>query len=165
MHIPMCLHMAHKALLPNRKDLSLAMSETSEPANPLDPFGTFNTMREANLKTWKAWRDATLETWSQVMIDFVNSDAYSRATNQWLDTYLTLSQPFQRALEATMTQSLARLNMPTRAEVTGLAERMTNIEMRLDDLDAKLDEILRAIQKLPSSSRAAKTATKGKENR
>jgi hypothetical protein len=31
--------------------------------------------------------------------------------------------------------------MPTRADVTGLAERLTNIEMRLDDLDAKIDAL------------------------
>src|SRR5579875_2565709 len=106
------------------------MSKEPEPTNPLDPFDTLNIMREASLKTWQAMRDASLETWSKVMIDFVNSDAYSRATAQWLATYLTISQPFQRALETTLTQTLARLNMPTRAEVTSLAERMTNIEMR-----------------------------------
>ncbi|HLI05684.1 MAG TPA: hypothetical protein VKV40_03870 [Ktedonobacteraceae bacterium] len=140
------------------------MSKEPEPTNPLDPFDTLNIMREASLKTWQAMRDASLETWSKVMIDFVNSDAYSRATAQWLDTYLTISQPFQRALETTMTQTLARLNMPTRAEVTSLAERMTNIEMRLDDLDAKLDEILRAVQKQTHSSRASKTSSETKEN-
>ena len=30
--------------------------------------------------------------------------------------------------------------MPTRTDITGLAERLTHIEMRLDDLEAKLDE-------------------------
>jgi hypothetical protein len=35
--------------------------------------------------------------------------------------------------------------MPSRADVVSIAERMTNIEMRLDDLDAKLDTIQRSI--------------------
>jgi len=40
-----------------------------------------------------------------------------------------------------MTRTLALLNMPTRSDVSSLAERLTNIELRLDDLDARLDEI------------------------
>jgi hypothetical protein len=43
-----------------------------------------------------------------------------------------------------MTQVLTNANMPTRADVTGLAERLTNIEVRLDDLEAKLDAGRRA---------------------
>ena len=96
------------------------------------------------MATWRAARDASLESWSKMMIEFVNSDAYSQATSAILDNYLTMSQPFQRAIEATMTRVLAGLNMPTRADVTGLAERLTNIELRLDDLDARLDELARA---------------------
>src|SRR6266536_1645630 len=124
------------------------MSKQPETINPLDPFKTLNIMR-----------DASLESWSKMMIDLVNSEAYSQATSQWLDSYLTLSQPFQRVIETTMTQVLAGLNMPTRAEVTSLAERMTNIEIRLDDLDAKLDDILRAIQVLSTSKPGAGTST------
>jgi exonuclease VII large subunit len=136
------------------------MSEQLETTNPLDPFDTLNTMRDASLKTWQTMRDASLETWSRMMIDLVNSEAYSRATSQWLDTYLTLSQPLQRMLDITMTQVLTRLNMPMRSDVTSLAERLTNIEMRLDDLDARLDDINRAIQALAASHDAADTSAK-----
>ena len=139
------------------------MSKEPEASNPLDPFGALNTMRDASMQSWNAMRDASMQSWSKMMIDFVNSEAYSQATGQWLDTYLTMSQPFQRVIETTMTQVLARLNMPTRAEVTSLAERMTNIEIRLDDLDAKLDDILRAIQVLSTSKPGAGTSTKAKE--
>ena len=137
------------------------MSEQPETTNPLDPFDTLNRMRDASLKTWHMMRDASLETWSKLMIDLVNSEAYSQVTSQWLDTYLTLSQPFQRVLETTMTQVLTRLNMPIRTEMTSLAERLTNIEMRLDDLDAKLDVILLALQTFVASNPAPDTATKG----
>lgn len=138
-------------------------SQEPETTNPLDPFDTLNTMRDASLKTLYTMRNASLETWSKMMIDLVNSESYSQATSQWLDSYLTLSQPFQRIIETTMTQVLARLNMPVRTDVTSLAERLTNVEMRLDDLDAKLDDIQRAIQALSVSNRAAITSAKGKE--
>jgi len=104
-----------------------------------------------------------LEALSKMMIDLVNSEAYSQATSQWLDAYLTISQPFQRVIETTMTQVLTRLNMPLRTDVISLAERLTNVEMRLDDLDAKLDDIQRAIQALAASNRAADTPAEAKE--
>jgi len=145
------------------KEPSSTMSEQLETTNPLDPFDTLNTMRDASLKSWQTMRDASLKSWSKMMIDLVSSEAYSQATSQWLDTYLTVSQPFQRIIEMTMTQVLTRLNMPMRSDVTSLAERLTNVEMRLDDLDAKLDDIHRAIRALVASNHAADTAANAKE--
>ena len=46
-----------------------------------------------------------------------------------------------------MTRVLTSLNMPTRGDVTALAERLTNIETRLDDLEARLEESPRAARK------------------
>ena len=139
------------------------MSEQQETPNPLDPFDTWTAMRDASLKSWTAMRDANLEALSKMLIDLVNSEAYSQATSQWLDAYLTISQPFQRVIETTMTQALTRLNMPVRSDVISLAERLTNVEMRLDDLDAKLDDIQRAIKALAASNRAADTPAEAKE--
>jgi hypothetical protein len=131
------------------------MSKEPEASNPLDPFGALNTMRDASIQSWNAMRDASMQSWSKLMIDFVNSEAYSQASGQWLDTYLTMSQPFQRVIEKSATQVLTSLNMPLRSDVISLAERLTNVEMRLDDLDAKLDDILRAIQSLASPQQTA----------
>jgi hypothetical protein len=61
-------------------------------------------------------------------------------------------------IEKTTTQVLTSLNMPVRTDVISLAERLTNVEMRLDDLDAKLDDILRAIQSLASSHKITDTS-------
>ncbi len=45
------------------------MSKQPELSTTLDPFGTLRSMRDANLATW-----------SKLMIDLVNSEAYSQAT-------------------------------------------------------------------------------------
>jgi hypothetical protein len=132
------------------------MSNESETTNPLE---TMNTMWEANLKNWKSMRDTSLENWSKMMIDMVNSDEYSQATSQWLDTYLTMSQPMKRIIDMTMTQVLTGLNMPMRSDVTNLAERLTNMEMRMDDQDAKLDEILHTMHALLASNHTADVST------
>jgi len=138
------------------------MNNQSETNNPLDPFDIMNTMRDANLKTWKSMRDANLESWSKIMIDMVNSDEYSQATGQWLDTYLTLSQPFKGMIDTMMTQVLTGMNMPMRTDVSSLAERLTNIETRLDDQDARLNDILNAIKAASVSKPAADTPAKAK---
>lgn len=101
----------------------------------LDPFGI-----------WKTARDANLEAWSKMMIDVVNSDEYSQATGLALEQMLATSQPLRDAIEKTMTQTLSMLNMPSRAEVISVAERLVNVEMRLDDLDAKLTTVQEALQ-------------------
>jgi hypothetical protein len=120
------------------------MSQTTETFNPFDPAGMF-----------KGLRDANLDAWSKMMIQFVNSEAYAQATAVMLDSWLTNSWVFRKAIESSMTQALTSLNMPTRDDVTRLAERLTNIEVRLDDLEVKLDEVRR-------SSRPAASGPKGK---
>jgi hypothetical protein len=112
------------------------MSQNNDLFNPFDPTGMLKTMRDANI-----------DAWSKMMIQLVHSEAYAQATATMLDSWLTASSPFRKALEMTMTQVLTNLNIPTRADVTALAERLTNIEIRLDDLEAKLDERHRAARK------------------
>lgn len=86
-------------------------------------------------------RDTYLDAWAKAMVDTVNSEAYAKASGTVLDTYLSASAPFREATEKMMLQALQQLSMPSRADFTGLAERFTNIEMRLDDMDAKLNRI------------------------
>jgi hypothetical protein len=108
---------------------------------PLDP-----------MEPWRGVRDAYLEACSKTMIDMVNSEAYAQASGAILDTSLTASTPFREAVEKAMLKTLEQLAMPTRADVISIAERMTNIEMRLDDLDAKLDLMLGLIAKASPAS-------------
>jgi hypothetical protein len=111
------------------------------------------------LAVWRSTRDAYLDTWSKTMIDLVNSEAYASATARLLDSYLTVSAPARKVMETSMAQLLAQFNMPSRAEVISLAERLTNIEMRLDDLDAKLDDVLHALRRQPHGAVLANGAT------
>ena len=112
------------------------MSQSNDSVNPFDPTGMF-----------KGLRDSGMDAWSKMMIQFVNTDAYAQTLATMLDAWLTTSAPFRKAAEAAMTQALINVNMPTRTDVTALAERLANIEMRLDDLEAKLDEGKRATRR------------------
>jgi hypothetical protein len=109
------------------------MSQTTETFNPFDPTGMMKSMR-----------DAGMDAWSKMMIQVVNTEAYAQATAAALDAWLSTSAPFRKAIESAVTQVLVNLNMPTRTDVVALAERLTHIEMRLDDLEARLEEIQHA---------------------
>jgi hypothetical protein len=119
-----------------------------------DPVGAFREMR-----------DNYLDVWAKTMVDAVNSEAYAKATGTVLDTYLTASAPFREAMEKSMLQALAQLSMPSRADFISLAERLTNVEMKLDDLDAKLDDIGNSIKKPSSAAGARKAAPAATRNR
>jgi hypothetical protein len=106
----------------------------NENAKSLDPFEPFREMR-----------DAYLDSMAKVMVETVNTEGYAQANGAMLDSYLTASAPFREAIEKWMVLTLQQLSLPSRQEVAALAERFTNMEMRLDDLDAKLDRIARLI--------------------
>ena len=108
------------------------MSENND-FNPFDPTGMLKQMR-----------DTGLDAYAKMMVEMVNTEAYAEAQGAMLDAWLANSAPFRKAMESSMSQTMASLNLPSRDDISRLAERLTNIEMRLDDMDAKLDETLRA---------------------
>ncbi len=103
--------------------------------DPNDPIGN---LRKA--------RDATLDAWAKAMIDLVNTETFARWVGATLDSYLIASAPLQQLINTSMKTSLARLNLPSREELTTLARRVTNIEMRLDDIEIKLDQLAHALR-------------------
>lgn len=120
-------------------------------------------------------RDAYLDAMAKVMIETVNTEGYAQASGAMLDSCLTASVPFRQALESSMTQALQQLSMPSRQEVAALGDRVTHVEMRLDDMDAKLDQIVKLLSEQPrppagpsrparaaAPARGTKTATRRK---
>jgi hypothetical protein len=116
-----------------------------KPFDPIDP--------------WRGMRDAYMDVWAKTMVEAVNSEAYAQASGAILDSYLTASSPFREAVEKTMLKVLEQMSMPSRADFVSLAERMTNVEMGLDDIDAKLDRILQQVSQatpaVPSKPQSA----------
>jgi hypothetical protein len=120
------------------------------------------------MSAFREMRDQYLDAWGKVMIETVNTDSYARATGAMLDSYLTASTPFREALEKVMLQALQQMSMPSRADFCSLAERATHIEMKLDDMDARLERIEKLIvgarataTKAPARTRRARRSRKG----
>jgi hypothetical protein len=107
------------------------MAAEPKDESPVDPFEAIRGMR-----------DSYLDAMSKVMINAVNSEDYTQATGAMLNSSLMASAPFREALDKATAAALQQASMPSRQEVTALAGRFTNIEMRLDDMEAKLDQII-----------------------
>src|SRR6202051_4328037 len=99
-------------------------------SKPFDPLESFRGMR-----------DAYLDAMAKAMVEAVNTEGYAQATGAMLENSLTISAPFREAMEKSMLQVLQQLSMPSRQDFAALADRFTNLEMRLDDMDAELDRI------------------------
>jgi TolA-binding protein len=95
----------------------------------------------------RSLRDSMLDAWAKAMIDAVNTETFARALGTYLDATLATSAPIQQAVDQYMKQTLPRLSMPLRDDVTNLARRLTAVEMRLDDMEIKLDQISDALER------------------
>jgi len=133
------------------------MAAENENTKPVDPFEPLRGMR-----------DNYLDAMSKVMMNAVNSEEYAQATGTMLNSALIASAPFREALDKAMAAALQHSSMPSRQELAALAVRFTNVEMRLDDMEAKLDRIVELcsaarttpVNNGPEAKRAAKVAVK-----
>jgi hypothetical protein len=102
---------------------------------------TGNSKQSDPMESLRELRDAYLDIWSKTMIEAVNTDGYAQASGAMLDSYLTLSAPYKEIFDKTTLQTLRQFGLPTSIDFSELAGRLTSIELRLDDLDAKLDRM------------------------
>jgi hypothetical protein len=103
------------------------------------------------LEQWRDLRDVCLDAWAKAMGETVNSEAYTQTSGAVLETYLTASSPFRDAQKKAMISALEQLNMPSRADFVSLAERLANLELLLDDMAAKLDQVHQLATRAASS--------------
>jgi uncharacterized protein Yka (UPF0111/DUF47 family) len=86
--------------------------------------------------------DDWTKTWSGAASDMVSNKSFADSMAQQLESSLSAAQLMRRQVGELMEQSLQQMNLPTRKDILSMAERMTNVEMRLDDIEAKLDKVL-----------------------
>ncbi len=103
------------------------------------------------MEKMRVLRDAYLETWSKHLIETVNSDSYAEASGAALNSYLNAAAPFKEPAEQAMLRTLQQLHIPSSEDFSSLAGRFTNIEMQLDNLDAKLDGLVKLLARAPAT--------------
>jgi hypothetical protein len=112
-------------------------------ASPVDPF-----------KEWVQFWDNWTKAWAGPMSDAVTSKGFAESMGQQLEGTLEAAAVMRQQLGAVMRQALQQMSVPTRQDVVHLAERLTHVEMRLDDVDAKTDETLDLLKAASDNRRA-----------
>ncbi len=86
--------------------------------------------------------DSISKSWASAMSDAVASKSFAESMSEQMEGNLEAMSFMRKQFGEFMEQYLQQMNLPTRKEVITMSERLTKLEMAMDDLDAKLDEIL-----------------------
>ena len=108
------------------------MSQDKEATRRFDLFKSLRTVR-----------DSLGEDLAKVAIVVTSTRAYQRFNALLARPGLLATALLREQREAAMSALLAQLNMPSREDVLTLSQRLTRIEMTLDDLGAGMDQLRR----------------------
>jgi hypothetical protein len=103
------------------------------------------------LKLVRDARDGSMDAWAKLTLNLTSSHEYQRLQGFFVKPVLLAIALVRKATDSTMSGVLGNLNMPSRDEVLGISQRLTHIEMALDDLAAGLDQLRRTAS--PSANR------------
>ena len=99
------------------------------------------------LEQWRELRDTYVDIWAKASGEAVNSEAYAQASGTMLEAFLATSSPFRDAQKKAMVSALEQCNMPSRDDYVRLADRLANLELLLDDMDARLRQVHQILSK------------------
>ena len=111
--------------------------------DPLDPLTAARKMR-----------DAGFDSWAKATQQITSSEEYARAMNALSQPGLLATALLRKVVEKAMVQFLARLNLPSRADVSAISQRLTRIEMVLDDLGVAVESLRAAPSQTPKAQPA-----------
>jgi hypothetical protein len=89
-------------------------------------------------------RDAGMDALAKLAVRVTYSHKYQRLQGIVTKPVLLGIALFHKTTQSRMSRLLAQLNMPSREDVLTLSQRMTHIQMVLDDVSAGLDQARRS---------------------
>jgi uncharacterized membrane protein YjjP (DUF1212 family) len=114
----------------------------------------------APVKLMRDVRDAGMDAWAKLMLRLTSSHEYQRIQGFVFKPALLAIAMFRKTSESTMGGVLGNLNMPSREEVLQISQRLTHIEMALDDLAAGLDQLRRSAGAGAGASKPQRSPTR-----
>jgi hypothetical protein len=94
-------------------------------------------------QTMTGTRDSFMEDFARIVLSLTSTGAYQRANAAFAKPALLATAVLREKREAAMSELLAFFNIPSRDELLALSQRLTRIEMTLDDLGAGMDQLRR----------------------
>ena len=110
-------------------------------------------------------RDGTMDAWAKMMLNLTSSHEYQRLQGMISKPALLGIALWRKASDTAMSSVLSQLNMPSREDVLSLSQRLTHIEMTLDDLAAMMEQLrkLAGTQRPPRTPSASRADNGGAE--
>lgn len=99
---------------------------------------------------WKQWRDTTIDGWSKVTREVVESDVFARSMTANLDLYLTGWKQMREG----SAQFLDMLDLPRREDLARLSAQIASAETRVVECEERIDETAARLQELERRSAA-----------
>jgi hypothetical protein len=90
--------------------------------------------------------DRALSQSAEVVDDVVASEAFSKTLARTMAVTAGATAALRRSTHQVGEFAAEWLNVPTRRQMIEMARRMNHIELVLDDLDIKAEEVLRRIE-------------------
>lgn len=113
--------------------MSQDQGASTKPGAGFDPFAA-----------WKSFYQLNEEAWTQMLEQMMGTQAFAKAMGQWLDNNLKAQEVARKNVEA----SLNAMNVPTKAEITRLAELIVAVDAKLDDLTFAVEQIVDEVRAL-----------------
>jgi hypothetical protein len=94
---------------------------------------------------WKQLMDHAMEAWSRAFGQIMGTEAFAQGLGRTLDQFLLMSAPARKAADQSIEASLQTLNLPSRAQMTGVAKQIVDLEERIEAIEDGLGAILRRL--------------------
>lgn len=117
-------------------------TENNEKAN-VDPFAPI-----------VQFSDLWMKSWADVLSQTVANQSFAESMGGQLEGFMEATKLMRQQVKVSMEQALEQANMPSREQVINLAERVTHIEMVIDDIEIKVDESLDILRKIQAAVEA-----------
>lgn len=83
---------------------------------------------------WRDWVSQSERQWNSFLNNAMSTDEFSQSMGRMMDVYLGM----QKNMNETMGRYFSALNIPSRNDILGLADRLGGIEDRLTSIESAL---------------------------
>jgi|SRR5450432_1787619 hypothetical protein len=102
-----------------------------------------NEAKTSLLDKMRGVRDSAMENLAKATLSWTSSDTFQAINAVFSKPAMLTTAILRKTTEAAMADVLAKLNLPSREDVLALSQRLTRIELTLDDLGAGVDQLRR----------------------
>ena len=106
------------------------------------------------VRLWREWFVKSEKAWSDALTDLMGDERFSRGMGRYMHEALHTHRMFAEA----MAQYLANLNIPSRADILDMSDRLAHMEEVLNQLQVELRGQRAEIAKLGAATGAATSA-------